>query len=268
MVIKDRKRKDYYDSVQIYGADPSVVYIRKQEQLNLANTALDRKIRGYGYINWTYESGNYKDINIGKYSIHKINRGYWITTGFAVIVCGQIYKGIKINYGDDDYGDDDCGYYYSTEDMISDLKKRNIDDDTISNMCWNHKLFSWEENRKFSGLHRTPKMILEKYFSIPNPKDFYNIMIEMNIPILLVTGDSRSELTYIKNPLLKTYQFYKVCNAYEIYQNLSMFIGGVLSKPETVSQNITDIDMAVKKGFDKHSFRMDSPGKKTNRRSK
>ena len=50
-------------------------------------------------------------------------------------------------------------------------------------------------------------------------------------------------------------EFFRTCNPYTTYQNLSMFIGGILTKETNPTVDISDKDMVIKKGLDKWSFR-------------
>ena len=58
------------------------------------------------------------------------------------------------------------------------------------------------------------------------------------------------------NPVIKPLQFYKVFDTYSAFQEIHMFLSGVLGNPEKKTVRISDIDRLEAHGFDKKtSFR-------------
>ena len=55
---------------------------------------------------------------------------------------------------------------------------------------------------------------------------------------------------------------------YSAYQEIAMYLAGPLANQQDPPQDIDDETLASMKGFDKLSFRTDSPGKKRRRRAK
>ena len=82
-------------------------------------------------------------------------------------------------------------------------------------------------------------------------------------PIFLYTSDKEGygfgHKKFYINPKLQDEEFYRVFDPFMAYQELSMYISGVLGVGERPTVDISDIDMAAKKGFDNKSFRTD-PG--------
>src|SRR5208283_3990318 len=62
---------------------------------------------------------------------------------------------------------------------------------------------------------------------------------------------------FFVNPLLKDYEFYKVFDTYQAFQEIQMFIGGVLGNKEKEIIEVADKYKIAKHGFDKFSFRKD-----------
>jgi hypothetical protein len=100
--------------------------------------------------------------------------------------------------------------------------------------------------------------------------DFIDIYRKYNTPIFMYDSNANSfQIQYnhirkfIINPILKEYKFYRVLDAYTVFQEIMMFIGGVLGTNEN---NIIDVDDKYKisqHGFDKWSFRKE-PEKRNN----
>ena len=61
----------------------------------------------------------------------------------------------------------------------------------------------------------------------------------------------------VLNPLLRSWHFYKVFDSYRAFQELSMYVGGILSTPIKPVLVPTDDIMRDIKGFDRFSFRKD-----------
>jgi len=66
----------------------------------------------------------------------------------------------------------------------------------------------------------------------------------------------------VLNPVLVNIEFYKVFNSYSAYQEIEMFISGVLGTKENDMIDIDDKYRIESHGFDKHSFRMPKGRKK------
>jgi hypothetical protein len=83
----------------------------------------------------------------------------------------------------------------------------------------------------------------------PNRLEFF---AEHNTPVFI--EDPGENLLKI-NGLLRPYGFAKVFDPYLAYQEIAMFVGGVLLAPVNPVPPVSDEDMRDAKGFDKWSFR-------------
>lgn len=63
------------------------------------------------------------------------------------------------------------------------------------------------------------------------------------------------ENTLITNPCLKNFSFQRVIGGVEAFQEIAMFISGVLGQPENDTSPLEDKYRIMAHGFDKHSFR-------------
>ena len=79
-----------------------------------------------------------------------------------------------------------------------------------------------------------------------------------NTPVFIISSDYTNHNTYMTiNGCLSDYEFYKVFNSFDAFQEISMFIGGVLVSSENAIVNISNSDRIKQYGFDKYSFRKD-----------
>ena len=173
---------DYYDSVQKYGQDQSIVYNRKIKQI----PELLKLREPYGVI------------------------------GF-------------------------CGKWYP---FLHEQKEFELD-----KYIYDKKLITEKEKHYFfreDPVSKTEKLEIEPF-------------IKYNTPIIVQFSyynwrKGTNEGTEI-NARLNIFQFQKIKDPMTAFQEIQMFISGVLGTPEKETIQISDNDMRDKKGFDKWSFR-------------
>jgi hypothetical protein len=82
---------------------------------------------------------------------------------------------------------------------------------------------------------------------------------ELDSPIIVIDYDLLytyvKKISVYKNTKLRDIEFYKVVNTFRAFQDLSMFIGGVMGGKSPVMVEVSDKDRIAKHGFDKFSFR-------------
>ena len=118
-------------------------------------------------------------------------------------------------------------------------------------------------DNRFQSKSRAIKAIRD-FFAISHSDKFNNYFLDNKVVCFAVVGYfSRSiETTYIVNPNLRELGFYKVIDAFTAFQEISMFIGGILGSPNKPICEIADVDILEGKGFDKvTSFRKAPSGK-------
>ena len=226
------KFRDYYDSVQAHGLDPSVMYIRKEEPIvitknsnktlvSLANGIRSRGIGGHWINGW-------------------INRGYPFTD-YLVLFCGRLYPGISIVTLEK--GSPRLGY---TE-KVAYLWSQNVDI---------HLLLEKAEV-PVNKINSYGFSIVDyfNFFKQYSSKDLLSIHSEYDVPILLLRCERYDGVSCYSNPNLSAIQFEKRIDPFTAFQELAMFIGGVMGGKSPKTVEISDKVRAEKHGFDKWSFR-------------
>ena len=95
---------------------------------------------------------------------------------------------------------------------------------------------------------------------------------DFKAPVLLVsrrmTTGGMPKYAVLRNPCLKDLDFVRVMDPFTAYQEIAMFLGGVMAEQDKAPLRTgSDEVIAQQKGFDEWSFRTSSPGqKKTNRK--
>lgn len=232
--------RDYYDSILLYGTDPKLLYYRNTDEIkfNLLDIYEKNKIN----VPHIFKFDNDFPYNRGvDYFNKKINIA---TNYFYIFFCGKLYIGI-----------------YTT---LTDLEKFNCScyDDYVFNFIHYsvESLSKWIINKLGNEIKNNKEYIKyikditnELTYLYSNIKISNNLFIKFNTPIFLIDKFAWEDI--IINPQLKSYDFMKVKNPFEAFQEISEYIGNIFGVPGNKIININDRSKIIKHGFDKWSFR-------------
>ena len=253
-----KKFHDYYDSAMgSYGIDKTCVYDRtpffpsdKYEYQEETGLFLTKKI-GFTAGPYSYENrSRYTDKNNTLESI----------TPFVIGFCGKTYVGYCFKYNTPGMYESSYKITYSIEDFLAeyDLKEKEKTSHKYYNPQDYKRLvdfYTLYDNKEHSELfikHKTPIFVY----------DFATNLQDTNVDISYKYNSSRyfsswkeSKQYLMYNPCLKSYEFYKIFNAAHAFQEIQMYIQGVLGSNEKEIIKISDKDKIAQHGFDKWSFR-------------
>ncbi len=260
------KKPDYYDSAQGYGIDKTLVYVRNLHELGEKEIPeeLDKLAKELGW--WEYN----RDERIFHSHTPDVQ-----AEGFKVLFCGILYRGIKLTFRNlrPNLATMECAeeFCYNTPAVLKAIQSRYKKPDQIIKPLFERDSGYWWNN---GHLNRTPNMsaadVLDVVFQVGHiDRGLYDFSVKNRMPVVSLFQSRRvSEKNIITlNPVLKELKFFKVIDPYRAFQELSMFIGGVLPRQPNVTDAISDKVMAAKKGFDDWSFKT-RPGTKKPRRKK
>lgn len=233
------KKKDYYDGVVgTMGIDKTLVYDRETQVLEnyLEFPKAFQPSRTYNARWNNHFMHNFENFKKTKYAENSM---------FFVGFCGRIYVGWKFYRevpNPSGYQDMETYITYDRE-----FVKKNV------------KTVSWHANL-MDDLN-----FIDTYNSM-------DIFRDLKVPIFLYDGDydrkcigkyfRRADSRFIINPILNEYEFYKVIDSFTAFQELSMFMGGVLGRSEKNIVEVEDKYKITQHGFNKWSFRRE-PTKKS-----
>lgn len=155
-----------------------------------------------------------------------------------------------------------CGEIYP---MIIVEKRSNF-----GNLCEVDYLYSFQEYSDYIKNNE----IKFKYFwfrRLSNPNEYFNkenwkflkeLFRKYHVPCFLIKYRFYKEERLILNPKLKDYRFMKIKDPYTAFQEIHMYLSGVLGNKEKETTSISDKDKIKQKGFDKWSFRKPPKDKK------
>lgn len=229
------KFSDYYDCIMKIGMDKTIVYNRKEETFPLSGEDM-------------------KDLNFSKYT----HGNKFEENMFIVGFCGEIYPVASISWEEkcdpyiiknftEIYSRTISKYFYSQEDYFNFKNTSKIFKKilpyrigNIGNRFFNLKNifeYNWSYLKKYFDKYKTPIFVIR-----------YNDL------------DRKEEI--VINSELRKYEFFKIKDTYTAFQDIQMYISGVLGVGQPELVQIGNKEMIQKKGFNKWSFRKMPEGKK------
>jgi hypothetical protein len=229
---------DYYDGVQKYGQDQSVIYQRKTvayETSKKDTPAIVKELAKKVFPDDHYYLGLSRIVS----SVSSKTHWFYFSRKF-IVFCGEVVSFLEVKKEKKGLVETDTFYFYSFESLIEYLNDNGVDISTKSSR--------WDK-----------KTIAEKL------SDFFDKVVELDTDWCIVNKVicalvERDKVTI--NPKLEDYQFYKVMDPHTCYQNLDMWISGTLAYPQNEMVELDDKYRIIAHGFDhKYAFRKE-PEKK------
>jgi hypothetical protein len=241
---------DYYDSAMSFGHDPHTVYVR-------GNTTVpgDEMPEGFSLFPYRRPNGTYVDVpdfrpprwelKSGKKNGYVYTRHYysreWEDRFFSycvVILAGQVYRGaMRVTTEDDKV----IRHYFWTEESF----RTYLEEEKIG-IEFDSSYLPYFEPYSLNNRQREAVIANRWTILVPNPWS---------------NGGHRAADWNIDQPILKSMQFYKAVPANICFQEIDMWVGGVLPKAGPPMAEVSDEIRAAKHGMDKTSFRKPKQGK-------
>ena len=235
---------DYYDSAMALGQDRTRVYLRNtatqsaSHPLSVLQPIL-REVRvlgGFSFVQATPFSPGYAKLETRARCLPSTS-----VTEFFVVLAGQLYPGLRVAVPGRA-----PQYAYSLEQAVQLCVAANIN----------------LEKSRFSRFWdtRSGEQQLTALFAYKGSRQFHEICVEHRIPLALVTV-----VDIITDPALGGVRFFQELDAWETFQVLDTFIGGIARGDEEAMIRISDKDRLKQHGFNAQSFR--KPPSKTLRKA-
>lgn len=256
------KFNDYYDSVMGHGQDLGTVYVRTPKEItdidllkDLSETR-DWRVHGRGRGRLEIKLPRPKvphEVRLNgdsKYSSLRFGTE-------IVLFCGKVYRGIRIEaihqrpiVVEGGWHSSETEYFYSYADL-----------EEFLHSCG--KLVKDIYRSNFSGSDLSSVRELESFLSKQGTSEVEESLIKHRIVTAryVWTNFERREWIWQQDESLKSVKFFKVKDPYTAFQELDMYISGVLGQQGKETINISDKDRIYQHGFDGYSFRK-PPGEK------
>ena len=270
------KFQDYYDTALGYGIDELCHYSRQTEEFGVLAQTVENPYNTH--LPW-FDNDGEAVVNDTSCMYHlgygrRLHTGIQSISGYLVAFCGKMYFGMRVdcysndphkNAGpffiwnindldrmiEDDYFDKDIKELYFTKRK----KKKDRFSNGLSLTTFHHGI----KTLPVKSLLNRSRMV--KVFDQWEKRDntrLVELHHETGIPIIM--RDFRDN-KIIFNPVLKDIGFYKAVDAFTAFQELSMFISGVMGGNSPKMVQLDDDMRIAKHGFDKMSFRKEKEDK-------
>ena len=234
------KFQDYYDSVLSFGQDDSIVFKRFTEIKDFPYHA----VMPYSIKPYTFD----KEVWFNGFS-NPFYSSY--LNNFVVAFCGKLYYGFKLKYTEQYV--QGIGFregevcFYSMEAFIKFILSKGAKELPVAKK---RNIYFWKKAKD-----PTPSKCIEKQGRIHRQQQ----LIENRVVTAVwmepeVQFYDRRNL-FIINPRLKNFDFAKVFDPASAFQELSMYLGGILTPEGNPLVEIEDKHRISQHGFDKWSFR-------------
>jgi len=234
--------RDYYDTAATFGIDKTVVYRRsKSEPEELSLRGL---MQSDAFSFKTKEHGN----------------AHYTLSFFLVGFCGHMHPGARLSGRT--YGHTrplPTKHFYSAEALIAELGGMGMAVDRKSrvspNNLWSRAL-GWRKGRPVQARS------IEHHFAQRTWPTLDRLFHERKAPVFHVDMGNHGRMQVTVNPKLKDLSFQKVKDAHTAFQEIYLFISGVLGVEHRPTLEVSDEVKAAAKGHDgEYSFRK-PPGKR------
>lgn len=243
------KFKDYYDIGLSQGIDDTLVYVREAKDIKI------NKDSNHDFDPWSQHQNTAVDLEPTRtYSEpEEYIGGWWGLRPVIIFFCGKTYVYWLLS---------------NKHDPISNIAHCNTNvfrnEDTYSTSIDSFNLRPCYSKGRTKPFHsrRNEK---NEFWDLQG-KDCTELNLKYKSPIIAITEPpTRAEVEFhvYVNPVLKNLGFQKVLDPYQAFQEISMFVGGVLPQSGNEMVQIDDKRMAEKKGFGhKYAFRTEPTKRK------
>ncbi len=236
------KKKDYYDGVVgTMGVDKTLVYERETQEFEGDDIPVifERK-KGYWGISRTKTPFHQMNYHYIKKEFRNIcdEHSYFII-GF----CGKLYIGWKLYRVINSNDEVSTEFTYDNEYIKKILEDKSWDGILSDSIDY---VQSFNALQIFRDL-KSPAFVYDSDYG----RTYY-----------YKKRNNNHHSKFIINPLLKNYEFFKMFDSFQAFQEVSMFMGGVLGKGEKEITEVADKYKITQHGFNKWSFRKEPEIKK------
>ena len=248
---------DYYDSALGFGRDPNIIYERHERRVE-AYPYQDSSPREIALVENACDAE--EQVHSVKLAMSRMHQHFRTPAAGIIFFCGGTYPYVRL--GSDHYiqmkdkvppaycfflADADKqaeklpqkvrDQFMEGEDKRFDMRRGDYVERTIRGAVGNFLNTSFASENRLVELHR-----------------------QLEAPIFVY--EQWEGFRVIVNPMLKNFEFYKAMDPFSAFQEISMFLSGVIGGKERDTVEIGDNLRAEMHGFDKWSFRRPPSGKK------
>ena len=214
---------DYYDRALAHGHDDRLVFVRESQSINRYSypKPVNPDFVPFASLSDALPGGLQRTV--ARNTVH--------SDPFEIVMGGKTYRGVATDVLDGNRHRT-LRVSYSADDLNAHLVSLGIETD----------------DRKAGFFERTGH--LTRFLAAPSREVPLELLAEKRVALLLVRSND-----VVINPSLKALEFFRRMTATEVFQELEMFLGGVLAPENRPMVAIEDKYRIAEHGFDRYSFR-------------
>lgn len=177
-------------------------------------------------------------------------RNDWYVRTSTIGFCGKLYPVLEIfkSYWDSSKPGD---VFYDFESVKKFLEEHKI-----------HLPEKSKYRNSFFCRNRLDNMLaIKEYFQV---KEDNKLFMEHKVPVFI----KRKHNFFVVNPCLKDYKFYRVKDPHTAFQEIYMYMAGVIGNTEKETVDIDDTIRAKQHGFNEYSFKTLKGDKKPRKKNR
>jgi hypothetical protein len=236
------KFKDYYDIGLSQGVDDDVVYVREHKEVDPEHPFLSGGL-------WSEPLPVYRPRRY-RADVEKLIVGF----------CGKLYplvvikRTLRTQHPWDTSPREKVYYCYDYDEIVKNAKKLGLQENSAPKFL-----------RRYLSPY-SPLGQIKKHFE-EGAKGYEGWFQEHKVPVFIAQNKGSALL----NPCLEAWEFYRVLDAWTAYQELMMYIPGVLGGTANPMVEVGEEYRIAGHGYDQRSFRMPKgakPNRKTRKKGK
>ena len=250
------KFHDYYDTALGFGIDPNCHYVRHTKTFQKkSNSELTSEFDLIHDL--TIMEEYFDEVPRMGNSWQRLDSRFEDSEAFCLLFCGRLYPFLKVKTRAKTFGGSEKLHFIHNIDDVDRLMKKygtkkeqekyaGTKKKKGRSRGWN----SYSKYFRYSFFKRRSMVkFFEKYSGITSDR-LMTPHYETGIPVFLVNYQFIEH-----NPCLKEHEFFRTIDAFQAFQELSMFISGVLGGQSPLMVEISNESKIHKAGFDEKSFR-------------
>ena len=234
--------RDYYDSAMGLGHDATTVFVREA-----GRRLSDRDVMPITSIHVAVSDGKRRRFVglSGRVEEFSHQKTHLTLARLGVIFCGKLHYGMMVTQEPE----------FSGKLQISCIWETTKFDELLDKLGLRMTLA-----RQLAGRHAVPNTLAEALFGSQPINDRLLTWLITNKVVHAIrfpqtSYASNADLWEVNSARLQEVEFYRKFDAYQTYQEIEMWITGVLPDTMNSMASISDADRIAKHGFDDWSFR-------------
>jgi len=241
--------RDYYDSGMALGHDEHVVFVREKDRWLPAQDAARDAALPYEALRLRYLDARTGDVvRHDSYEASLVHGGAtFLVRRVTAVVCGKLHRGLDVERS--------ASWPHPSQDRAVLWTLESLNE-------WLARFGLRAEDGAKEWFEREGRVRLPGYFGAKDlPPKAMDYVVANRIAVMTFVdkpawGANEACAWRVNGDDLKDIQFYRVMDAYTLFQEIEMWVGGVLASSGNPMVEIKDDKVkAAKHGFDEWSFR-------------